>query len=145
MSTKRKRETKRPKAPRRAAPRAGPEGIAVRAVKTTRGRAATTIDVELEPEQLTGRRDPGGVEEVSAELPKVEAGESSPRWEAHRLVKTGEAVEGGTPKVSYAATRYEGCDSSSYGVRVTVKTAAGTLARRDVRVREADKPEDPGT
>lgn len=145
MSRKRKRETKSPEAPRPAVPSAGPEAIAVRAVKTTRGRAATAVHVELEPERITGRRDPEAVEEVSAELPRVEAGESSPRWEARPLVKSDEAVEDGTPKVHYTSTRYEGSDASSYGIRVTVKTRAGTVARGDIRVREADKPEDPGT
>lgn len=145
MSRKREREGKRATAFPQAAPRAGPEAIAVRAVKTTCGRAATTIHVEIEPERVTGRRDPDAVEEVTAELPKLDAGESSPHWEAQPLVKAGEVGEHGTPKVRYVATRYEGSDLSSHGIRVSVKTAAGTLARDGVRVREADKPEDPGT
>src|SRR5512142_2441375 len=102
------RDTKRdrraattPEAPPEPGPRPGPEAIAVRAVKTTRGRPATTIDVELEPERITARHDPGVVEEVSAELPRVEAGESSPRWEPHPLVKASEAIEDGKPKVRY--------------------------------------------
>lgn len=140
---KREREEKSATASARAAPRGEPEGIDVRAVKTTRGRAATTIQVEIEPERVTGRPDPEAVQEVTAELPRVEGGERSPRWEAQPLVKAGEQVDHGAPKVRYVATRYEGSDLSN-GIRVSVKTCAGTLAKDGVRVREADKPEDPG-
>jgi hypothetical protein len=141
MTRKRERETKSPKPSAQAPRSAGPEAIAVRAVKTTRGKAATRIEVELEPERIAERADPAAVEEVAAEVPKVEAGESSPRWEAHPLVKASEAVEDGNPKVRYVSTDDEGCDAS-YGIRVTVKTSAGTITRSGVRVREADKPDE---
>lgn len=127
----------------RAAP-GDPEGIAARAVKTTRGRAATTIAVEVEPERLAGRDDPEAVEKVVAELPSAEDDESAPRWEEQPLDRAAEEVgDGGKRRVRYLATRYAGTDASKYGIRIKVKTAGGTLAKEGIPVREADKPEDP--
>ncbi len=126
-----------------AQPERAAEPITARAVRTTRGRAATTIQVEVEPARVTGREDPESVEEVVAEVPTAEGDAGTPRWEEQPLDSAGAEVEDGhLRKLRYVGTRYEGCDASTYGIKVKVKTAAGTLARAGIRVREADKPEE---
>lgn len=136
-------EGKGPTASDPETPGAEPGAIAAHAVKTTRGRAATTIEVELEPERIAGREDPEGVKEVIAELPSAEDDESAPRWDEQPLDRAADEIgDGGTRKVRYVATRYEGSDAAKFGIRVKVKTAAGTVAKDGVRVREADKPDD---
>lgn len=123
---------------------AAPDAVVVRAVKTARGRAATTVHVELEPERVAGPDAPDEIEEVVAELPTVDDGGESVRWDEQRLARTGDETRpGGARRVRYAATRYEGSDASRFGIKVRVKTRAGTVTRDGIRVREEGTPEDP--
>lgn len=121
--------------------RAPPDGVVVRAVKTTRGRAATTVQVEIEPGRVAGAAEE--VQAVVAELPRVDRDGRAVRWEEQPLSPADDDTAAGRSRMlRYVATRYGGSDAPRYGIRVRVRTRAGTVARDGVRVREADKPED---
>jgi hypothetical protein len=117
------------------------EGVDVRAVKTTRGRAATTVHVELDPERLPGAAAP---REVVAALPTDDGDGSPVRWEEQPLREAGEGRRGdGKRSLRYSGTRYEGSDAGRYGIKVRVRTDAGQVSTGpEGTVREADEPED---
>ena len=126
------------KATSRQPPAAGAEGVAVRAVRTARGRAATTVQVEVDPERL-----PAAPREVVAELPKAEGEDGPVRWEEQRLLEAGEERRAeGKRTLRYSATRYEGSDAARYGIKVRVQTDAGEVATGPAgTVRVPDDPD----
>lgn len=133
-------------ASRQATPSTGPETIAARAVRTTRGRSATTIQVEVERQGGAGAKDSSKVEEVVAELPTADDDEGAPRWEEQPLDRAGDEVGAdGAQRARYVTTRYAESDASKFGIRIKLKSAGSTVAEEEIRVREADKPEDPGS
>jgi hypothetical protein len=143
MARKRSRSKKRTRTSE-APPRTVSEGVKVRAVSSSSGRAATTVHVEVEPERIkrqVARFD--RVDEVVAEIPCETEG-NAVHWDEQRLEKAAEDVRpDGERTLRYTGTRYAGTDVGRHGVGVRLKTPAGTFeAPRSVKAREADKPGD---
>ncbi len=136
MARKARRRSKKTTASsgRPAAP--SPEGLAVEAVKTTRGRAATSIHVEVEADRLPGAEPPEDIE-VVAQVPKADEADGPVQWEEQPLAPQGESVSGGARKLRYVATRYEGTDADRYGLKVRVKTKAGAVEKEGIPVHDA--------
>jgi hypothetical protein len=143
MASGARKRSKRSKAAGRrpAALRKAPtDAVTVTAVKTTQGRAATTVHVEIDPERLAGARREE-VEGVVAQVPSADARDGRVRWCEEPLIPAG---DGGARTLRYLGTRYEGSDAARLGIKVRVRTRGGTVSSGKLPVREADKPEGDG-
>lgn len=123
-------------------------GVEVEAAQTTRGRAATTVSVEIAPAIVSEDVGAlGDIEEVVAAVPVTEDG--GVRWSEEHLDKVCEerATSRGPAKQTFAATHYGGSDSRSLGVRVALKCSTGTVLTKAGRhashdVRQEDQADD---
>ena len=136
----------RPPAPARE--RVSSEGVRVTAVKAMSGRAATAIEVELEPDTVRGQTGPfKDVRHVTAKIPRERTGgRGGADWREERLSKISEAAEkpGKKASVRYGATHYGPSDTQRYGVEVDIETDTGVVKAGQRRGgdddHDADKP-----
>jgi hypothetical protein len=116
------------------------KGVKVTAVKSQRGPPSTTVNVELNSDEM--KEDVGNfgkVTQVSARIP--EGGPDAVRWREERMTKFSDG-----PSVQrFSSTHYGASDSHELGVGVKIETEAGTLNAQKkgeaYAVRETDKPE----
>lgn len=121
---------KRSKPEKRAKARIGTKGLRVSAVKTTAGRSATSVHVEVAPEELKGEvGEFGDVRRVSASIPEDDAKRPGHvRWTKENLQPAGteeREVEGKRQTVkSYFNVHYGPARTEEFGVGVQVDTDA---------------------
>lgn len=125
------RSKKRKPAPARQAARESEKGVKVTAVKTTSGPPATSVHVEVQPDELRGEvGDVGEVRSVSAMIP--ESGEPGrERWCEETLLPAGsteQETDGRRRMVQrYFNVHYGPSDTERLGVSVTLQTDRGTV------------------
>ncbi len=102
------------------------------------------VQVEVAPDRLRGPKGAREIEEVVAEIPRVDGGRGV-KWEEERLARAADELRPGAGRsLRYVATRYQPCDAPPLDIKVRVKTKAGTVTRDGIPVREAGKPDDEG-
>ena len=125
------------------------KGVKVTAVGTTGGRAATTVHVEVEPDQLAeeleGMKD---VQGVVADIPQAKDG--GVEWKEEPLGKIDSRIKEGTrPSIveRFAETHYGPTEARRLGVAVRVKTDKGTVMPNEegetFSISDPDKPPRP--
>jgi hypothetical protein len=135
----------------RARPRVAGRSVKVSAVRTSQGPPATTVQVEVESEEL--RRELGDLGEVRGVVASIPGGsEGGPvRWTEERLESMGSAereTDGRRRRVTGYQKVHYGPSDPALGVDVKVETDRGPVQAQPpgqaTRVKDASQPGESG-
>lgn len=111
--------------------RVATKGLRVTAVKSSAGRSATSVNVEIEPEELKSEvGEFGEVRGVSAQIPEEGERPGSVRWHSEALRPAGSSereTAGGRQTVRQYFNVHYGPSPDGQGVGVEVETDRGKL------------------